>query len=158
MTTTPEYTNEPWSKTLLRMFKGMVKLGSWAVGLAIAVSVALAGYDELDLNGYISHDRTLDVYMTSHWLVGENRVCWLSQVQDAQGKPTAQLDSLHCPVGFENELNLTTCPSPSKVSLTLWTRMATNERLLTSGDVREAVMTSPVKRWLSRLRQIEAVI
>jgi hypothetical protein len=61
----------------------------------------MAGYEQLDLNGYIHHDRTLDVYMTSNWLVGENRICWLSQQYDANEKPTGQLGSLQCPVGFD---------------------------------------------------------
>jgi len=80
----------------------MVKAVAWFFGIVIAITVALVGYDQLDINGYIHHDRTLDVYMTGNWLVGENRTCWLNQRSDANGKPTGQLDNLNCPVGFDN--------------------------------------------------------
>jgi hypothetical protein len=101
MTTTPEPTDETWSQTLLHMFKWMGKAAAWVLGLAVAVSVALSGYDQLDLNGYIHHERTIDVYMSNNWLVGENRICWLIQRFDANEKPTGQLVSLQCPVGDE---------------------------------------------------------
>jgi hypothetical protein len=64
------------------------------VALAIGLSIAGVGYEQLDLNGYISHDRMLDVYMTNNWLVGENRICSLSHRYDANGKLTGQLGRL----------------------------------------------------------------
>jgi hypothetical protein len=97
MTTTPEPTNEPWSKTLLDMLKGIGKLAAWAVGLALVVGFALAGYDAIDVGGYISHDQTTDVFMSSDWLVGENRLCSLTEFLDAKGKPTGKVLSVTCP-------------------------------------------------------------
>jgi hypothetical protein len=101
MTTTPEPTDETWSQTLLHMFKWMGKAAAWLFGIAIVVSIAVNGYDQLDLNGYIHHDRTIDVYMSNNWLVGENRVCSLTEYPDANGKPTGKVLGLMCPVGDE---------------------------------------------------------
>jgi|ERR1019366_2708365 hypothetical protein len=105
MTTTseaPEFAYEPWGKYLLRTAKNVFKTFAWICAIGIAIALALNGYNGLDVDGYIPHDRTVDVYMTGNWLVGENRVCWLIQRYDANGKPTGQLDSLQCPIGFEN--------------------------------------------------------
>lgn len=95
---TPEYIPDPWSQSVLHMFKWLGKAAAWLFGLGIAIALALNGYDQLDLNGYIHHDRTLDVYMSNDWLVGENRVCSLILRTDANGKPTGQLDSLICSI------------------------------------------------------------
>lgn len=96
-----KYVNEPWSKYLLRTAKNVVKVVAGLVAFGIAISIAGAGYDQLDVNGYISHDRTLDVYMTNNWLVGENRDCWLGIQFAANGHPSGKLDSLQCPVEFD---------------------------------------------------------
>lgn len=98
MTTTPESTPQPLSQTLIGLVKGTGKIVGWVVGFAIVVSVALVGYDQLDLNGYIHHDRTLDVYMSNDWLVGENRECSLTEYPDAKGKPTGKVLGLMCPM------------------------------------------------------------
>jgi hypothetical protein len=95
MSTTPENTDEPLSKYLLRIAKTV----AWVFGIIVVVSFALVGYEQLDLSGYIHHDRTLDVYMTSDWLVGENRGCSLTLWHDKNGKVTGQLDGLVCPTG-----------------------------------------------------------
>lgn len=99
MSTTPDFRNETWGQALLRTVKWMGKAGAWVIGIGLVVSIALAGYDQLDLSGYIPHERTLDVYMSNDWLVGENRVCGLILRTDANGKPTGQLDSLICSMG-----------------------------------------------------------
>jgi len=101
MTTAPETpgsTYEPLSQTLLRMFKWLVRAAAWLFGVGIVLAFALAGYDQLDLNGYIHHDRTVDVYMSNDWLVGENRECSLTEYPDANGKPTGRVLGLMCPV------------------------------------------------------------
>ncbi len=56
------------------------------------------------LRNFFPHDRTLDVYMRSNWLVGENRLCWLGVQSDANGKPTGKLDKLVCPAGGSESL------------------------------------------------------
>jgi hypothetical protein len=91
-------THEPQSQSLLGMFKWIGKAVAWVIGFAVVVSIALTGYDQLDLNGYIHHDRTLDVYMSNDWLVGENRECSLSEDPDAKGKPTGKVLGLLCPM------------------------------------------------------------
>ena len=99
MTTTPEepeYVKEPWGKYLLRTAKNVLIVFAGMFAISMAVVFAVSGYDWLDANGYISHDRTLDVYMSNDWLVGENRVCSLILRTDASGKLTGQLDSLIC--------------------------------------------------------------
>ena len=81
----PLYVHKPWNR----------KAGNaiaWIFGLPMVLFVAL-GFgsgvrDQLDLDGHIPHDRTLDVYMTSNWLVGEHRICWLVLQKDANEKPT----------------------------------------------------------------------
>jgi hypothetical protein len=88
----PEYVYEPWGQTLLRVLKG----GAWIAGIIVAFAFAMVGYNQLDLNGYIPHERTLFVYMTGNWLVGENRICELRQQHDAQGRPTGELIGLLC--------------------------------------------------------------
>jgi hypothetical protein len=95
----PSYPVEPWSQTIKGLFKRIVKLVAWGVGITVAVVLVLVVYQAMDEDGYISHDRTLDVWMTSNWLGGENRVCFLSLQYDANGKPTGQLDTLQCPLG-----------------------------------------------------------
>jgi hypothetical protein len=104
MTTTPEYTTEAWGTAMrrtLRTFKGLFRAFCWFGGIALVALFALVGYEQLDLNGYISHERTLDVYIASNWLVGENRICWLRFQLDANGKPTNTPERLECPVGDE---------------------------------------------------------
>jgi hypothetical protein len=93
------------------MFKWMAKAAAWVIAFVVVVSLALTGYDQLDLNGYISHDRTLDLYMSNNWLVGENRECSLTESLDAGGKPTGKVLGLLCPMGDE-KLN------PHNVSVT----------------------------------------
>jgi hypothetical protein len=96
MTNTPETTMEPWGKYLLRTAKNVALAFGGIFVFGIVITFASSGYDELDRNGYIPHDRTLDVYMSDDWLVGENRGCGLILRTDANGKPTGQLDSLVC--------------------------------------------------------------
>jgi hypothetical protein len=94
MTTTPENT-ESGGMVLLQV----AKIAAWLFGLLIVFALALVGYEQLDLNGYIHHERTLDVYMANDWLVGENRECTLNLWHDKNGKATGQLDGLVCPAG-----------------------------------------------------------
>jgi hypothetical protein len=101
MTTTPDIEYEPWGKYLLRTAKNILKVFVWICGIGVAIALALNGYQGIDADGYIPHDRTLDVYMTNNWLVGENRLCLLIQRYDTDGKPTGHLDSLQCLVGDE---------------------------------------------------------
>lgn len=107
MTTTPEtpdkpvYVSEPLSRVLERLFIWSVQAFVVLVICVATVAAAFYGYQWLEQSGYIHHDRTLDVYMTSNWLVGENRICWLVLQTGANGSPTGKLEGLRCPVGFE---------------------------------------------------------
>ena len=99
MTTTPEEPEyEPWSAYLLRTAKNVLKVFAGICAISIAIAVAAAGYDQLDVGGYIHHDQTLDVYMSNDWLVGENRDCSLTEYPDANGRPTGKLLGLMCPM------------------------------------------------------------
>ena len=84
---------------MVRGFKIVGKGFLYLLGVITAVGVGIAEYESLDQKGYIPHDRTLDVYMTSNWLVGENRICWVVFQKGADGKPTGKFDSLQCPAG-----------------------------------------------------------
>jgi hypothetical protein len=100
MSATPEshkFTPEHWSRAIGRTLKWV----AYICAAIIAAALALVWYGQLDVAGYFPHDRTLDVYMSSNWMVGENRVCWLIQEYDANQKPTGKLDSLQCPFGDE---------------------------------------------------------
>lgn len=97
----PTYPSEPWSQTAKGLFKGIWKIVAWVGGFIVIAAVALSGYQWLEENGTITHDQTIDVYMSSNWMVGENRTCSLNLQVDANGKPTRKLDNLQCPVGFE---------------------------------------------------------
>jgi hypothetical protein len=99
---TPEHVYEPWSKTLLGIVKGMLKLAAWVFGIGIAIVVVLAIYDQLDINGYLRHEQTTDVYMTSNWMVGENRVCSLTESYDGYGHQTGKVVALLCPFDGRN--------------------------------------------------------
>ena len=101
MTTKPENAFESWCKGMWESLKPIAKGVAWVFGGIIAISIAMVGYDQLDLNGYIHHDRTLDVYMSNDWLVGENRECSLTEYPDAKGKPTGKVLGLLCPVEGE---------------------------------------------------------
>jgi|SRR5579862_410538 len=93
----PVYEYEPWGQYLLRLFKN---IGLYAA-LCVVVGIFAVIYEQLDVNGHIPHDRTLDLYMSNDWLAGENRICWLTLQYDRNGEPTGQLDSLQCPVPQE---------------------------------------------------------
>jgi hypothetical protein len=101
MTTTPESTPEPWSKYGLRTFKNLVKTFAGIFAIGVAIALGLSGYDQLDVGGYIHHERTIDVYMSNDWLVGENRVCSLIESPDAHGNPSGKVVALICPVEGE---------------------------------------------------------
>ena len=86
MTTTPEEPEyEPWSAYLLRTAKNVLKVFAGICAISIAIAVAAAGYDQLDVGGYIHHDQTLDVYMSNDWLVGENRIAPLRNTLTPMG-------------------------------------------------------------------------
>jgi hypothetical protein len=101
MSTKPDFRNETLGQGLLRTLKWIGKAAAWVGGLTLAASIATVGYEQLDFNGYIYHHRTLDVYMSNNWLVGENRVCSLTEYPDANGKPTGKVLGLMCPVEDE---------------------------------------------------------
>src|SRR5947209_20634453 len=63
--------------------KTMSWIGKLAV-LAFCLFVLSGGFSNWIRNSF-PHDRTLDVYMRSNWLVGENRLCWLGVQPDANG-------------------------------------------------------------------------
>ena len=92
---------EPLSQSLRTALKKIVKIVGILVGIWLGAAVALYGWQSADSNGYIPHDRTLNVFMTNDWIVGENLTCWLSEKHDGNGKPTEQLDILVCPVAGE---------------------------------------------------------
>ena len=102
------YEYEPWGKFLVRMAKGIFRIACWVVGLAIAIALLLNGYDQLDVNGYISHDVTVDLYMSNDWIVGENRLCTLTEFPDEKGRPNGHPLGVTCRVKTKG-LTLTTC-------------------------------------------------
>jgi hypothetical protein len=101
MTTTPEepeYVKEPWGTYLFHTAKDVFKLLCWFVAIIVVAVLGGYGYEQLDVSGDISHDQTTDVYMSNDWLVGENRVCSLTEYPDAKGKPTGKVLGLLCPM------------------------------------------------------------
>jgi hypothetical protein len=62
----PTYSSEPLSQTLKSLVKPVVYIG----GFILLAAVAMVGYQSLDESGHISHDQTIDVYMTGDWMVG----------------------------------------------------------------------------------------
>jgi hypothetical protein len=76
---------------------GLLQALAYLFGCTVVVAIGMGVYQWLDQSGYIHHDRTIDVYMSSNWLVGENRICSLVVRKDANEKP--KLDSLQCPIG-----------------------------------------------------------
>lgn len=116
---TPEY--DPWSQEVARILKGLGRLAIWGFCIVMvlklagmAFTLAQTGYDQLDVAGHFSHDRTLDVYMRNNWLDGENRNCWLFLKHYPNGMPTGQLASLRCPGRLDNFDNL----EPHNMSVT----------------------------------------
>lgn len=103
MSTTPrpplKGEREPLSKSLQTAFKKLAKGAGWLVAICLLTAAGISGWQWLDENGYVPHDRTLDVSMTGDWLIGENRTCQLIQEHDASGKATGQLIELECPIG-----------------------------------------------------------
>jgi hypothetical protein len=84
------------------------KIVTW-VGLVcvamVGVFIAMIIYASLDESGWIQHDRTLDVYMSNNWLLGENRVCSLSFNGYGNGNLTDEMEGLWCPNGDEKLLS-----------------------------------------------------
>jgi hypothetical protein len=82
--------------------KVVLRAKKWAVAACgiFLIGVLLTAFFQW-LDDFLSRDQTLDVYMGSNWLVGENRICWLSLQLDSNAKPTGRLDSLQCSVGGE---------------------------------------------------------
>jgi len=155
MTTTPEapvYEYEPWGKFIIRSAKAIFRIACWVFGSAMVVSVAMFGYDQLDENGCLSHDVLVDVYMSNEWIVGENRLCTLTEFPDNKGKPNGH------PLGV-------TCPSedrkldPHNVSVTLraestrsqWQEMSV--RFQSTGRVHGELRTSSVVQMYLLMRR-----
>jgi hypothetical protein len=80
MSTTPQtpLKVEPLGQSVRRALRKLTKIAGVVVGIWLGAAVAIVGWESLDQNGYIPHDGTLDVSMTGNWMVGENRICWLT--------------------------------------------------------------------------------
>ena len=109
-------------KAAVDFFKVAIKVVLIVVAFVLAVCFALTLWDKADKSGYVAHHEPVDLCMSNNWLVGENRVCYLTTVKDANGNSTGKIDDLSCPVGqsplelHNIALNLTgTC------ALTIWT-------------------------------------
>jgi hypothetical protein len=69
--------------------------------LIALVAVPIIGYNALNDGGWIAHTKSVDMYMSGDWLVGENRDCI-----GFQSKPTysaAVITSIECPIGSHSE-------------------------------------------------------
>jgi hypothetical protein len=66
------------------------------IGLLLIVTAPIAVYSGLKETGYIPHTKTVDMYMSGDWLVGENRSCVGYQSNSSGGPP--ELTALDCPV------------------------------------------------------------
>ena len=80
----------------------VLKKIAWILGGVVVILFGIAMYEGLEKEGHISHERTVDLYMTSDWLVGESRACYLATVLDGQREPTGKIEALRCPVGFRD--------------------------------------------------------
>ena len=76
----------------------MLKKTAVALVLFLVLIFGLVIFDQLDSDGYIPHEQTVDVLMTNDWLVGENRVCWSQMELDKKGQYTGKMVALYCPV------------------------------------------------------------
>lgn len=73
----------------------------WAVGLAVvggACSLLVAGYQQLDADGWIAHTHDTPIWIQGNWLVGEYRTCQLVTTTTPMGaiKPSGELPRLLC--------------------------------------------------------------
>ena len=99
--------------SLIKVGPGIIKKIAYAgvvvvlyilgIGLVINLpGLVLMAYDGMESIGLIPHDRTLNVYMGSNWLIGENRTCSLTFEYDSNKKElTDKLYGLVCPIGDE---------------------------------------------------------
>lgn len=67
----------------------------WLVSMAVLAVLGSIAYSAANSAGWVSHDKTVDIYMKGDWLVGENRVC--SGIQARQPDDTYLMSALFCP-------------------------------------------------------------
>jgi hypothetical protein len=110
---------------------------NWGCGclflLAILAWGGFALYQWSDSAGYVTHSRTVDVYMKGEWLVGENRVCTVIPDYENPGA-AAVVHALNC---SPEDMS----PTIHNLNIKFWGR-------LTRPDIRnEAVVTSGRFTW-----------
>jgi hypothetical protein len=65
-----------WARECMRdAWKVTKALLKWAVGLAIAWSLAVAGYQIADREGRVMHNHNTPVWVQGDWMIGEYRDC-----------------------------------------------------------------------------------
>lgn len=107
--------NQPKKGSFWRDAWLLIKVLSWCVAGLIAVVLCLIGFDNIDSQGYIVHHKTVDLYMSGDWIVGEHRDCVLAEIYDDNQRPTGAILNLACPVEA-----IDGAASPHNVNVAFW--------------------------------------
>ena len=81
----------------------------------IEILFCINGYDELDSKGFVVHHKTVDLYMSNDWLVGENRRCFVTPESSSDGR-VATFSTLTCSVVSDRT-------TPHNLSIAFWGRI-----------------------------------
>jgi hypothetical protein len=104
--------------------------GGCLITLLVAALCVYGGYTLADNLGDISHVKTVDLYMASDWLVGENRTCSAIQGRDKASDPVS-VGVIFCPSDAPSE-------HPHNVEIRFWGKVSRPELVLDTSSPRNS--------------------